>query len=467
MKQHQGANIPLTHIIIYLCAMSINGFDGTVVVPVLPLMAATFKVTPADLSGVEWAFLIASAAVLPLAGWLGARLGAARVFRIFLAGLGIGLLLSGIANSVWMLLAGRIIQGVSSGVLVPVGLAMMYRNATGADRLRISRLTLIPLTIAPMLGPVLGGIMAQHMGWRSIFTLLAAFSMGVFLAACFCMKPEAPDQTATALKIDRVGLVLVLISTVGLALLPVAIANATSRASSPLTYLALTVLTLLAGALMFYSWKRAQKRPYPALAVGAFTSRMFRSATVSVGISFAALTGFLFFVPVLLAARGIDTQTIGLMMFPETLGLLVGGQLMIPLKKFLGTRKLMILGYVGAALITVIIAHLPHPGLVFALAMFCFSLFLSQPVLIAQAAAFLDIPPDSMDESTTLFMMIKTILSAWGVVLVSVVITWHHLPSTTGVWLVSLLLLTLWCFSLALTAKVPASLWDGATSETA
>ncbi|ORC15973.1 hypothetical protein A7979_04990 [Rothia nasimurium] len=294
MKQHQGANIPLTHIIIYLCAMSINGFDGTVVVPVLPLMAATFKVTPADLSGVEWAFLIASAAVLPLAGWLGARLGAARVFRIFLAGLGIGLLLSGIANSVWMLLAGRIIQGVSSGVLVPVGLAMMYRNATGADRLRISRLTLIPLTIAPMLGPVLGGIMAQHMGWRSIFTLLAAFSMGVFLAACFCMKPEAPDQTATALKIDRVGLVLVLISTAGLALLPVAIANATSRASSPLTYLALTVLTLLAGALMFYSWKRAQKRPYPALAVGAFTSRMFRSATVSVGISFAALTGFFF-----------------------------------------------------------------------------------------------------------------------------------------------------------------------------
>lgn len=465
--KHQGAKIPLPHIIIYLCAMSINGFDGTVVVPVLPLMAETFKVTPADLSGVEWAFLIASAAVLPLAGWLGARLGTARVFRIFLAGLGIGLLLSAIADSVWLLLAGRIIQGISSGILVPVGLAMMYRKATGADRLRISRLTLIPLTIAPMLGPVLGGFMAQHMGWRSIFCLLATFSAAVFLAACFYMKPEAPEHTAETLAIDRLGLALVLLSTVGLALLPAAIANAITKASSPLTYLALTLLTLIAGTLMHYSWKRAQNHPHPALAVAACTSRMFRSATVSVGISFAALTGFLFFVPVLLAAHGVDTQTIGLMMFPETLGLLIGGQLMVPLKKVLGTRKLMICGYIGAAFITLLIAHLPHPGLGLATAMFCFSLFLSQPVLIAQAAAFLDITPKTMDESTTLFIMIKTVLSAWGVVLVSLAITWHPLPDITGVWVVSILLLTLWSISLALTFKVPATLWEKATSETA
>jgi MFS family permease len=121
----------------------------------LPTLAEDFDVPTTDIEWIAVGYLLALAAVIPAAGWLGDRFGTRRVFItalvVFVA---MSLLCAG-ARSLQQLIGLRVLQGLGGGLLVPVGSAMLYRAFPMEDRAKAAIGVLSVAVIAPAIGPML------------------------------------------------------------------------------------------------------------------------------------------------------------------------------------------------------------------------------------------------------------------------------------------------------------------------
>src|SRR5262245_55760672 len=101
--------------------------DNTVVNVALPTLGRVFQT---DLRVLQWvitAYMLAQAAVIPLSGWLSDRFGAKRVYLTSLVLFTLGSALCGLALNGQMLIATRVLQGLGGGMLMPIGMAVLYR----------------------------------------------------------------------------------------------------------------------------------------------------------------------------------------------------------------------------------------------------------------------------------------------------------------------------------------------------
>src|SRR5216684_1155773 len=143
--------------------------DTTVVNVALPTLGRVFAT---DISLLQWvigAYMLAQAAVIPLSGWVSDRFGAKRVYLISLVLFTLGSALCGLAQSGEMLIGTRILQGLGGGMLMPIGMAVLFRLTPPERRGAIFGLFGLPLMVAPALGPLLSGYLIEFADWRLIF----------------------------------------------------------------------------------------------------------------------------------------------------------------------------------------------------------------------------------------------------------------------------------------------------------
>lgn len=405
---------------IFLGAMAINGFDATVVIPILPVMAQDFGVEAARLGSVEWAFLVASATVLPLTAWLSQRYGPRALFAYCLVGLSVGFVLAASAPSPLVLVFARAIQGASSGVLVPVGLSMMYRGATGERRLEIARLSTVPLTLAPLMGPVVGGIVAEHWHWRWIFGVLAVLSFLMFLGATRLVIEDAPEDGP----VSQYPLFPLFAFAAGVGCLAVCPPLLVESYHSGTGAVPIVCVVLATGAILL-SIRKSQGRGVTILPFHLAGVLWYRQGVMLMSLCFAVISGFLFLVPLALVESGSGVQAAGMVMFAESLGMLAGSQAVTFIQKQVGSKTQAIAGLcVASACIgaTVLSDAVTQQPVVAATVMFAFGFSMSQPVLLVQAATFDGVKEAEMDGAMTLMMMCRTILGAWAVAATATVI---------------------------------------------
>jgi len=102
-------------------------------------------------------YLLAFACVIPLTGWASERFGAKRVWLVSRAVFMLGSLLAGLAPSIGVLIAFRVVQGLGGGMIMPLGQMILVR-AAGPQRMgRVMSIVGIPMLLAPIFGPVIGG----------------------------------------------------------------------------------------------------------------------------------------------------------------------------------------------------------------------------------------------------------------------------------------------------------------------
>lgn len=143
--------------------------DGTIIVTALPRMAASLGTAAVDLHIGITAYLLTVAVFILPGGWAADRFGARTVFTAAMAVFTAGSVLCGLAASVETFVAARVLQGLGGAMMVPVGRLVVLRTTAKPDLLRaIATLTWPGLT-APLLGPPLGGFLAEHLSWRWIF----------------------------------------------------------------------------------------------------------------------------------------------------------------------------------------------------------------------------------------------------------------------------------------------------------
>src|SRR6185437_13429414 len=129
---------------IYTVVLFLDRLDLSIVNITLPTLARTFHASIEETQWVSTAFLLALAISIPISGWLGDRFGVKKVFILATALYGLGSALCGFAPNIFVIIALRFIQGIGGGMIIPVGMAMVYRAFPYSEYAHITTLTFIP-----------------------------------------------------------------------------------------------------------------------------------------------------------------------------------------------------------------------------------------------------------------------------------------------------------------------------------
>ncbi|MET8643930.1 MFS transporter [Streptomyces sp. NPDC004096] len=296
-------------LVLAICCMSllIVSLDNTVLNVALPSMQ---KELHASVSGLQWtidAYTLVLASLLMLSGSTADRIGRRRVFQAGLVIFTIGSLLCSLAPNLDSLIVFRMVQAVGGSMLNPVAMSIITNTFTDPrERARAIGVWGGVVGISMAAGPIVGGLLVDSVGWRSIFWI----NLPVGLAALLLTVLFVPESRAPkARRPDPVGQLLVIAL---LGSLTYAIIEApSSSAAGVLAFAAVALIALL--ALLWYEPRRDE----PLIDLRFFRSAPFSGATVVAVSAFAALSGFLFLSTLYLQnVRGLDALHAGLWMLP-------------------------------------------------------------------------------------------------------------------------------------------------------
>ena len=179
---------------VFVAAMFMSILDATIVNVALPTIGRDFGVSATAVDGIAIAFLVSLAISIPASGWLGDRYGGKRVLLTAIALFTGASALCGVASSLSELVTFRIFQGAAGGMLAPVGMAMLYRVFPPDERIRAAAILTVPTTLAPALGPVLGGLFVTELSWRWVFYVNVPMGMAAFaFGAAFVHQPPQAE----------------------------------------------------------------------------------------------------------------------------------------------------------------------------------------------------------------------------------------------------------------------------------
>ncbi|ORB86664.1 MFS transporter [Mycobacterium kansasii] len=179
--------------------------DTTVVTVAQRTFVATFHTTQAMVAWTMTGYTLALAAVIPLAGWVADRFGTKRPFIGSLLAFTFGSLLCAMAPNITLLVAFRVVQGLGGGMLMPLVLTILTREA-GPQRLgRVLAILGIPMLLGPIFGPVLGGWLIDSYGWEWIFWINLPIGL---ITVALAMTVFPPDQPAASETFDVIGMLL-------------------------------------------------------------------------------------------------------------------------------------------------------------------------------------------------------------------------------------------------------------------
>ncbi|MEU9086900.1 MFS transporter [Streptomyces sp. NPDC048357] len=298
-------------LVLAICCMSllIVSLDNTVLNVALPSMRRELD---ASVAGLQWtidAYTLVLASLLMLAGSTADRIGRRKVFVAGLLAFGLGSLLCSLAPSLGWLIVFRMVQAVGGAMLNPVAMSIITNTFTDpAERARAIGVWGAVGGISMAAGPLIGGVLVDTVGWRSIFLI----NLPIGLAALVLTLRHIPEsRAARPRRPDPVGQVLV-IALLGSLTYGIIEAPAAGWRSPLIMGCAVVAVASLVGLLVY-----EPRREEPLIDLRFFRSAPFSGSTVIAISAFAGLAGFLFLNTLYLQdVRGLSALHAGLYMLP-------------------------------------------------------------------------------------------------------------------------------------------------------
>ncbi len=403
--------------VVFVSAMFMNIIDVTIVNVALPTIGRDFQIPPTAVDGIVIAYLVSLADFIPSSGWLGDRFGGKRVLLISIVVFTIGSALCGVAQNITQLVAFRVVQGAGGGMMIPVGMAMLYRAFPPSERIRVASIITVPTTLAPALGPVLGGFLVTNLTWRWVFFVNVPLGAAAILFGALVLDRADPIDAG---RFDLPGFLL---GGSGLGLLMYGVSEGPLKGwSSPDVLISCVAGVVLLGALVFVELRN----PEPMVDLRLLSGRLFRSTNGVMFLAAAAFLGTLYLIPLYFQdARHMSALQSGLSTFPEAFGVMIGAQcasrLIYPR---IGPRRHITGGLAGLALVMLALTQVgvaTNLWLIRGL-MFVLGLMMAQVMVPNQAASFAMISPESTGRASTLFNTMRQVGSATGVAVLSTVL---------------------------------------------
>jgi len=279
MQQPAKAKMGEIVALIVAGAMFMQNLDSAIINTSLPKMAVSFAVSTVDLSLGITAYMLASAAISPLSGWMSGRFGARNVLMgavvlFTLASVGCGM-----ANNLPLFVLARLAQGAGGALMMPVGMAVVLRHTPKSDLMRVSAYTVWPALLAPIIGPVLGGFITQTFYWRWNFWLNLPIGLIGAIAVYVFVPKEASDS---ARKLDFGGFAL---CSVGLTCLIAGFQRSSVGGAERQTAIVLIFIGLIAGLMAV---RHLRSHPAPLLQLDPLSRPSFFHAGLFPAILFRA-----------------------------------------------------------------------------------------------------------------------------------------------------------------------------------
>ncbi|MGH3262059.1 MAG: DHA2 family efflux MFS transporter permease subunit, partial [Trebonia sp.] len=301
--------------------------DTTIVNVALDTLARDLHTT---IDGIQWVAtgdLLSLAAVIPVSGWAARRFGAKPVYLVSLVLFTAGSALCGLATSAPELIGFRVLQGIGGGMILPVGQLMMA-EAAGPKRMgRVMSIVAVPAMLAPILGPMIGGLILEHMAWRWIFYVNVPVGAIAVIAAAKVLPSVARKPTEA---LDYRGLAML---ATGLPLITYGLAEIGTTDSFTAFKVVAPILAgaALVAAFAVYSLRVRQ----PLLNLRLYARSTFSSGSIAMFCVGAALFGGMILLPLYWQTIRHESVFItGLLTAPQG----VGAAIVLPLSGKLTDR---------------------------------------------------------------------------------------------------------------------------------
>lgn len=403
--------------IVFVMALFMDLLDITIINVAIPTLAQEFGASTTTIEWVVTGYLLSLALFIPISGWLGDRFGTKRIFVIALGIFVLGSLLSGLAWDIESLIAFRALQGVGGGMLTPVGFTLMFRAFPPAERAAASAVLAIPITVAPALGPILGGYLVDYQSWRWIFLVNVPVGLLALGTAILFLREDIQEAAG---RLDLPGFVL---SGVGLVFVVFALSEAGLHGFGDTRVLlfGLTGLGLL-GLLTLVELRTEQ----PLLDMRLLKDKLFSASNLVNFAANGAQMGAFFVLPIFMQTqKGMDAFDVGLTLFPMAIGVAIMAQPAARFYASIGPRRMMMAGFVGLIASTLHLAMIDYGtanwliAVNFLLRGMAFGLI----IIPLQAAAFATITPEDTGRASSIFNVGRQVSASLGVAILATALT--------------------------------------------
>jgi EmrB/QacA subfamily drug resistance transporter len=378
-----------------------------------------------SLGSIQWVitgYLLSLAAVIPVTGWAVRRYSARRLYLIALIVFTAGSALCALATSSSELILFRVLQGVGGGMITPIGQMILVKAAGPRNLPKVMSFIGVPIVLAPVFGPTLGGLLLQTVGWQWIFLINAPVGAIAFVLA-MRLLPHDEAGTAQAGRLDVLGLVLAAAGVVG-----VTFGLSKSETAGSLTAGSVVIPVIAGLALLALFVIRSRRTTHPLLDLRLFANPAFRAASIVTFCLGAALFGAMILMPLYFqTVRGEDALSTGLLLIPQGIGGGIGMFLSGRATERLGAGRTSLIGGVILALATIpfVLVTATTPFAVIGSAMLVRGVGVGLAIMPAMTAAFSVLTREQVNDASPQLTVLQRVGGSLGTAIIAVVLEGH------------------------------------------
>ncbi|GCL70103.1 DHA2 family efflux MFS transporter permease subunit [Paenibacillus naphthalenovorans] len=315
--------------------------DHSVINVAIPKMTSLLNSTIDDMEWVVTGYTLATAVVIPLGGFLADRFGYKKILMLSVSAFIMTSAMCGMAWNDTSLIVFRVLQGLGGGIIMPVGMAMLYQIMDRSKVPIAMGIWGISAMAAPSLGPTIGGYVVEHMHWSILFYINIPIGLLSLLIAFFLIK-ETPKQSH--LKFDFPGIILSSIFFCSLLLI-----IKKGEAEGWTSLYIVTLIWISVSSFMLLLWVETGKKD-PVINLRLFKNKDFTVSILISSLVFIAIQGGAYILPIWYQnVGGLTPSQTGVQLMPQA----IATALMMPLVGALSNRIGVIpFGVTGLALLT-------------------------------------------------------------------------------------------------------------------
>jgi EmrB/QacA subfamily drug resistance transporter len=399
--------------------MIMSVLDTTIVNVALNDLSIDLHASLDDIQWVVTGYLLSLAAVIPVTGWAANRFNMKKLYISSIVLFTAGSVLCALSWSSETLIFARVIQGIGGGMLTPVGQMILVKASGPRNLPRVMSAIGVPIVLAPIFGPTLGGLLLEHAGWQWIFLINLPVGIIAVIAA-LRLLPSTVGSRERAGTLDVIGLGLVATGLVG-----VTYGLAQSGAAGSLIDSSVLIPFFIGIVLITIFVLRALRITRPLLDIRLYLNKAFAAASVTTFCLGAALFGAMILMPLYFQeVRGEDPVHTGLMLIPQGVGAAVAmGMSGRFTERFGGGLTALVGGLITvAATVPFVLIGAHTPYIVLAVAMVVRGFGIGMSMMPAMTAAFSVLRPDQVNHATPQLTVVQRVGGSVGTAIMSVVL---------------------------------------------
>jgi EmrB/QacA subfamily drug resistance transporter len=390
-------------------AFFMESLDTTILNTAVPAISAALHVTPLSMKAVLASYTLSLAVFIPISGWMADRFGTRRVFAAAIGLFTLGSFLCGISSNIDALVACRILQGMGGSMMVPVGRMTLVRTFSKSGLLRAMSFVSIPALVAPMLGPIAGGLIVAYLHWRFIFFVNIPIGLAGLVLVYLYLPDYREEETHP---LDVVGLILF---GSGVALLSYVLEVFGDHA---LGVREISGLLALSFALLGGYWIHAKTLQFPLLQLSLFRIRTFRAAVGGGLFTRLGIGGVPFLLPLLYqVGLGFTPIQSGLLLMPQALAAICVNWVILRLLARYGYRGVLVTNTIIIGMLLLLFAtigvHTPI-WVIVALA-FLYGAYSSLQYTSMNTLVYADTTEEETSAANSIFSTVQQMAISFGV----------------------------------------------------